>query len=94
MPEPDLPSELRELGPVDLSFWLASTFDAPMEQQHLLEMDGATERLERERDVLKSTLDYLRATSALQGAFSASDAGESEGGEGGTDPIPPKGGPD
>jgi len=77
--DPEEPEELADLGAVDLSFWLASMFDAPMEQQHLLEMDTAVERLSREKEVLSDTLNYLRARSAIESL----NFGASEGGEGG-----------
>lgn len=76
MPLPEDPTELDELEPKELSFWIASMFDAPVEQQNLLEMRSTKERLQRENEVLKSTLDYLVATSALKSALNQSSPGD------------------
>eukprot|EP00963_Diacronema_lutheri_P009578 scaffold867_cov317-Pavlova_lutheri.AAC.43 len=76
MPLPEDPTELDELDPKELSFWIASMFDAPVEQQNLLEMRSTKERLQRENEVLKSTLDYLVATAALKSALNQSSPGD------------------
>ena len=69
--EPELPPEFTqlELDPHRFSFWVASVFSAPAEQQHILEMLSTSERLKREKDVLTSTLDYLKASTAIKGVF-------------------------
>ena len=58
------------MDPQSVSFWVASMFTGGDEQQQLLEMDSTRARLEREREVLQATLDYLTASAAIRGAFS------------------------
>lgn len=58
------------MDPQSVSFWVASMFTGGDEQQQLLEMDNTRARLEREREVLQATLDYLTASAAIRGAFS------------------------
>ncbi|KAJ1700948.1 hypothetical protein LUZ63_000727 [Rhynchospora breviuscula] len=59
--------------PTPFSFFVASTFEgAPREQQVLLELEDTAARLKRERDTLKSTLNYLSAASAVKDAFPSS----------------------
>mmetsp|Transcript_35632 Transcript_35632/g.42914 ORF Transcript_35632/g.42914 Transcript_35632/m.42914 type:complete len:324 (+) Transcript_35632:254-1225(+) len=62
--------ELNDLSPGEVSFWVASLLGDVEEQQRLLEMTSARERLEREQDVLATTLKYLSARSALKNALS------------------------
>lgn len=53
---------------------LATVFrEAPYEQQQILEMPSVRDRLKRERDILKETLNYLSATTALKAALSDID---------------------
>lgn len=86
-----VPSQLDELGPSELSFWIASLFaDSPMQQQLLLEEDSTATRLTRLRDILDGTVKYLRATSALESAFTSPSNDTSSGGGA----NPPKRGPD
>eukprot|EP00899_Mesostigma_viride_P025003 jgi/Mesvir1/5688/Mv15703-RA.1 len=76
-PPPEAPAQLDTLGPRMLSFWVPSLFDTPLEQQAMLEMDSTKKRLERERDLLQQTLDYLSARIAIKGAFDENVTGES-----------------
>jgi len=85
-PEVMDPPQLEQLGPSDLSFWVASLFAGnPYNQQALLEEDSTLKRLKVEQELLSNTAKYLGAQVALQSAFS--------GGSGGGD-APPSGGPD
>eukprot|EP00951_Prasinocladus_malaysianus_P014256 scaffold108385_cov36-Prasinocladus_malaysianus.AAC.1 len=62
--------ELQNLGPYDLSCWIAFNFlQDNVSKQSLLELDSTTERLEKEREWLQKNLSYLSAASALEGAF-------------------------
>jgi ATP-dependent Lon protease len=81
------PVQLQDLGPRELSFWVASLFAGnPYNQQALLEEENTLKRLATEQELLSSTLKYLSAQTALQSAFAAGGAeGES---------APPLGGPD
>lgn len=54
-----------------------------------LQMDSTEERLKAERELLNSTLKYLSAQAALQGAFKAGGSPAE-----GEEPVPPPGGPD
>jgi len=64
------PSQLRELSPRDLSFWMASLIAGnPYQQQALLEEETTMDRLKAVVDLMESTLKYLSAQSALQSAF-------------------------
>ena len=85
------PPELTDLHPTRLSFFVASLLlDSYMQQQALLSLDSTVERLEVEIEVLGSTLKYLSARFALQGAFAPTTM-ESEGE---VDKQPPASGPD
>lgn len=85
------PPELTDLHPTRLSFFVASLLlDSYMQQQALLSLDSTVERLEVEIEVLGSTLKYLSARFALQGAFAPTTT-ESEGE---VDKQPPASGPD
>lgn len=72
--EQEVPADLRKSAfPTPFSFWVASTFEgAPSEQQALLELQDTSERLRRERDTLRNTLNYLTAATAVKDAFSTS----------------------
>ena len=74
----EAPEDLRKSAfPTPFSFWVASTFEgAPMEQQALLELEDTTERLKRERETLRSTLNYLTAATAVKDAFSGDKGNE------------------
>lgn len=64
------PQELNELGPRELSYWVASFFsDVKVLQQNLLEEDDTVRRLEKEKNVLSETVRYYSAASALKSAF-------------------------
>ncbi|KAG1656248.1 hypothetical protein FOA52_006375 [Chlamydomonas sp. UWO 241] len=76
------PEELAELGPRDLSYWVASFFsDVTMLQQNLLEEGSTEQRLRKEHEVLTETVRYYSAASALKSAFAP--GGESDGGSNG-----------
>lgn len=60
------PSELESLKGSELSFWVASLFEQAQEKQNILEITSVKDRLEREEEVLESTLNYLRAASAIK----------------------------
>eukprot|EP00850_Spirogloea_muscicola_P007446 SM000037S13581 [mRNA] locus=s37:834899:837808:+ [translate_table: standard] len=66
--EKESPEDLRKKAfPTPFSFWVASTFEgAPVEQQSLLELEDTSERLKRERDTLRNTLNYLTAATAVK----------------------------
>ena len=70
--EPEgLAKQLEQLNAQELSFWMMNVFaEHPSEQQQMLDMTRARERLERARSVLRETLSYLSATSALKSALS------------------------
>jgi len=72
-PQGKFPGELFELPAQRLSFWIASMLSGAEEQQKLLEMPSVKQRLDREKELLKGTLDYLSATSALKGALGEMD---------------------
>lgn len=74
VPEDQLePKELDELGPVELSYWVASFFsDVKLLQQNLLEEESTIKRLNREKEILSETVRYYSAAAALKGAFSSS----------------------
>ena len=82
--EPELPAEFTqlELDPHRFSFWVASVFSAPAEQQHILEMRSTADRLKREKEVLTSTLDYLKASTAIKGVFNDDGGGPATGDSG------------
>lgn len=70
------PSELKELGPRDLSYWVASFFsDIKLLQQNLLEEDDTLRRLQKEKEVLSETVRYYSAAAALKSAFGPSGEG-------------------
>lgn len=85
------PPELTSLGPAALSHWVSAYFaDSPMHQQVLLQEDSVPRRLRSLLDVLRGTVGFLRAKSALE-AMSGGGGGDSGGGS----PSPPPGrGPD
>lgn len=85
------PPELTSLGPAALSHWVSAYFaDSPMHQQVLLQEDSVPRRLRSLLDVLRGTVGFLRAKSALE-AMSGGGGGDSGGGS----PLPPPGrGPD
>lgn len=70
--ESENPVDLRKAtDPGPFSFWVASTFEgAPAEQQALLELESTAERLAREKDTLRNTLNYLTAATAVKEVFS------------------------
>jgi len=63
------PSQLFELPAPRMSFWIAGMFSGAEEQQQLLELSTCRGRLEREKEILKGTLDYLTASAALKSAL-------------------------
>jgi Lon protease-like protein len=90
--DPLEPEELTELAPGPLSYWVAHVLgDARALQQSLLEAEGTCERLEREKEVLESTLKFYSAATALESVFGATGGG-APGSEAGA--VPPPGGPD
>ncbi|KAG6408788.1 hypothetical protein SASPL_131811 [Salvia splendens] len=69
-PDKDVQDLRRNLFPTPFSFFVASTFEgAPREQQALLELEDTAMRLNREKDTLKNTLNYLTAASAVKDVF-------------------------
>lgn len=74
-PEKETPEDLRKgLFPTPFSFWVGSTFEgAPAEQQALLELKDTAQRLKREKETLRNTLNYLSAASAVKDVFPSSD---------------------
>lgn len=82
------PSQLNDLDPWGLSFWVASLFAGnPFQQQTLLEMPSTRERLESVKSLLENTVKYMSAQAALASAFKGSSSSE-------PDVAPPPGGPD
>jgi len=78
------PEELGELGPRELSYWVASFFgDVKQLQQNLLEEDSNLKRLQKEKEVLSETVKYYSAAAALKGALSG-------GASSGADPDTPE----
>lgn len=73
-PEKETPEDLRKnLFPTPFSFWVASTFEgAPAEQQALLELEDTAQRLKREKETLRNTLNYLSAAAAVKDVFPSS----------------------
>lgn len=71
----ETPEDLRKnLFPTPFSFWVASTFEgAPAEQQALLELEDTAQRLKREKETLRNTLNYLSAASAVKDVFPSSE---------------------
>lgn len=70
----DLPGSLF---PTPFSFFVGGNFvSAPREQQALLELEDTALRLERERETLRNTLNYLAAVSAVKDAFQFSSFNE------------------
>ncbi|GJP32984.1 hypothetical protein CLOM_g17562 [Closterium sp. NIES-68] len=68
----EVPDLRKSSFPTPFSFWVASTFEgAPAEQQVLLELEDTAERLQREKETLRSTLNYLTAASAVKDVFSS-----------------------
>ncbi|KAL2614068.1 hypothetical protein R1flu_025760 [Riccia fluitans] len=74
-PEKAAPDDLRKkLFPTPFSFWVGSTFEgAPVEQQALLELEDTAQRLKREKETLRNTLNYLSAASAVKDAFPSTE---------------------
>lgn len=74
-PEKETPEDLRKnLFPTPFSFWVASTFEgAPAEQQALLELEDTAQRLKREKETLRNTLNYLSAAAAVKDVFPSSE---------------------
>ncbi|CAM6101568.1 unnamed protein product [Calypogeia fissa] len=74
-PEKAAPEDLRKkLFPTPFSFWVGSTFEgAPVEQQALLELEDTAQRLKREKETLRNTLNYLSAASAVKDAFPSAE---------------------
>tara|TARA_Y100001968_G_scaffold132178_1_gene120641 strand:- start:12524 stop:13186 length:663 start_codon:yes stop_codon:yes gene_type:complete len=72
--ETSLPDGLPQI-PRELSFWIASHLggNAAPEQQHLLELQNTTERLQREFEMLDHTRRQLAARTALKDTFSNVD---------------------
>ncbi|KAH7288005.1 hypothetical protein KP509_31G006800 [Ceratopteris richardii] len=72
--EKETPEDLRKnLFPTPFSFWVASTFEgAPAEQQALLELEDTAQRLKREKETLRNTLNYLSAAAAVKDVFPSS----------------------
>ena len=78
-PEELNPPELTDLHPTKLSFFVASLLlENFRQQQELLICENTVKRLEIEKEILGSTLRYLSARFALQGAFAPSSP-ETEG---------------
>ncbi|KAF8057912.1 Lonrf1 [Scenedesmus sp. PABB004] len=89
------PLELTELGPRELSYWIAHAFtDSRYTQQALLEEDSTMTRLGAEKELLAQTLKYYTAATALEGVFSAAPGGGGGGAAAGEAAPPPAGGPD
>lgn len=78
--EPEgLAEQLGQLDAQALSWWMMNVFvEHPQEQQMMLDMTSARERLERARSVLRETCSYLSATSALKSALSDIEKKEEE----------------
>ncbi len=69
----DRPMQLPTLpeNPLELSYWIGGSFyGASEEQQALLEMQDTTKRLQREIEILQTTLKHLAARTVLKDAFS------------------------
>ncbi|MDJ0689181.1 MAG: LON peptidase substrate-binding domain-containing protein [Xenococcaceae cyanobacterium MO_188.B32] len=66
----DLPDDLPS-APTDLSYWIASNLLRlpACERQKLLEMQDTSARLEKEAEILTSTLNHLAAWTALKDAL-------------------------
>jgi ATP-dependent Lon protease len=65
----ELPENIPNL-PRELSYWIASNlYGVPAEQQSLLEMQDTDKRLQREEEILESTLKNLAARTALKDVF-------------------------
>lgn len=72
-PEKEVGDLRRNLFPTPFSFFVGSTFEgAPREQQALLELEDTAARLQREKETLKNTLNYLTAASAVKDVFPSS----------------------
>ncbi len=71
--EISLPDDVPNL-PTELSYWVASNFHGvALEQQALLEMQDAAERLEREVEILTSTRNHLAARTVLKDTLGDSE---------------------
>eukprot|EP00899_Mesostigma_viride_P002299 jgi/Mesvir1/1206/Mv17694-RA.1 len=69
----------RNAPPTQFSYYVAASFKgAEAEQQALLEMTSTYDRLVRERETLRNTLNYLTAASAVKDVFSHSDNAASD----------------
>jgi ATP-dependent Lon protease len=69
----DKPIQLPNLpdNPLELSYWIGGSFyGASEEQQALLELQDTGKRLQREIEILQTTLKHLAARTVLKDAFS------------------------
>jgi ATP-dependent Lon protease len=69
----DRPIQLPTLpdNPLELSYWIGGSFyGASEEQQALLEVQDTSKRLQREIEILQTTLKHLAARTVLKDAFS------------------------
>ncbi|EIE22845.1 hypothetical protein COCSUDRAFT_33405 [Coccomyxa subellipsoidea C-169] len=75
------PEELKDLGPRDLSYWIASNFrEMPQHQQILLQENSTLQRLKDEKGVLEGSVNYLRARLAVESAFTTDSSSEESAG--------------
>lgn len=104
------PEGLADRSPAEVSYWIAGTFlDNRDLQLLLLEENSTVKRLELERDILKKTVQYYVAVTAVNSAFTSETSSgaearvSAEGGEGkdgssdsskGGEGRPPVSGPD
>ncbi|AGY56540.1 LON peptidase substrate-binding domain-containing protein [Gloeobacter kilaueensis] len=66
IPLPTLPED-----PLELSYWIGGSFyGAAEEQQALLELQNTSQRLQREIDILQTTLKHLAARTVLKDTLS------------------------
>jgi ATP-dependent Lon protease len=71
--EMTLPENLPTL-PIELSYWVARhLYGGYLEQQHLLEMQDTSDRLERELEILTTTRNHLAARTVLKDTLSSLD---------------------
>lgn len=71
----DRPIQLPALpdNPLELSYWIGGSFyGACEEQQSLLELQNTAQRLQREIEILQTTLKHLAARTVLKDTFSSS----------------------
>lgn len=77
-PEKEAQDLRKNLFPTPFSFFVGSTFEgAPREQQALLELEDTATRLNREKETLRNTLNYLTAASAVKDVFPSSSSSSS-----------------